>query len=193
MVTASRRNTFDVDCNHCNQALPKGSGFSATDLQISPNYVYPTGIHTDSSNNSADSQWAQQIENWRPEAMRRRKDFYLVAVIFLGSTRNWVLSSYILLGPRNSISVPTILDFWNSLPTYNVISTQLPELVFLHFCDSHFFNIFFFFFFFLVVVWCVRVCVCVCACVFPYVYVCMCACECMCVRKKEKITKFVKS
>ncbi len=58
---ASRRIMLDADCSHRNQALPKGSGCDAVDLQISPDYVYQSGKHTDSFFLSANSHWASQM------------------------------------------------------------------------------------------------------------------------------------
>jgi len=46
---------FCADCESLkDQAQPGGSGPSVTDLQISPDYVYPSGMHTDSFNLSAE-------------------------------------------------------------------------------------------------------------------------------------------
>ena len=58
---ASRRIMLDADCSHRDQALPEGSGYDAVDLQISLNYVYQSGKHTDSFFLSADSHWASQM------------------------------------------------------------------------------------------------------------------------------------
>ena len=53
---ASRRATFDADNDRSDRAQRLGSSRNATDLQVSTDYVYPSGMHTDSFNLSAGSQ-----------------------------------------------------------------------------------------------------------------------------------------
>ena len=72
----SRRTPFCADCESLkDQAQPKGSGPSVTDLQISPDYVYPSGMHTDSFNLSAELAMSlADNRNRGPGALRKRKD-----------------------------------------------------------------------------------------------------------------------
>ena len=53
---ASRRAAFDADNDRSDRAQRLGSSRNATDPQISTDYVYPSGIHTDSFNLSTGSQ-----------------------------------------------------------------------------------------------------------------------------------------
>jgi len=90
---------FMQTAGRCFQAQPGGSGGNAADLQISPEYVYPSGIHTDSFFLSAELALSlADVLNRRPGAMRR-VGFQPRAFTFLNSTRNWMLS--LKLVPRN--------------------------------------------------------------------------------------------